>query len=128
MKIRLSSRKLFLIDGVGALLTAVLTGLVLPSFESYVGLPLVALRALGIVAFMFSIYSFLNFHFFSPNWPRYLAAIAVANTLYSIVSLAVVFYFRESVTTLGILYFASETIVIAILVAVEWRTSEARAQ
>jgi O-antigen/teichoic acid export membrane protein len=116
-------RKIFLVDAAGALMTAVLTGVVLPNMDPSIGMPLSFLRVLGIVAFMYSIYSFLNFYFFTSRWATFLAAIAVANTVYGIVSLVLVFYFGESVTTLGMLYFVLEAIVIAILVAVEWRVS-----
>lgn len=125
---KLSARKLFLIDSAGALVTALLTGVLLPNLQPPVGLPPFILNMLGVVAFIYSLYSFLNFYFFSSNWPMYLAAIAVANLLYCILSLVFVFYFRESLSALGFWYFMLETIVLVILVSVEWRVSKTRVQ
>lgn len=116
---------LFLIDSTGALVTAVLTGVVLPLLEP-IGLPNSVLYALAAVAVMFSVYSFFRFYFFAPGWARFLATIAFANTTYSLGTLALVFYFRESVTLLGMLYFFGETAIVITLAMVEWRVSRTR--
>jgi len=49
--------KLFLIDACGALLTAVLVGMVLPAFPHYILMPTSILQSLAAVAGVFALYS-----------------------------------------------------------------------
>jgi len=59
MKTTIHPKKLFATDCLGALLTAVVTGIVLVQFESVFGMPRNSLYFLSGLACLFALYSFL---------------------------------------------------------------------
>lgn len=113
-----SVRRLFLVDGIGALASAVMLGLVLTTWEPVFGMPSRVLVPLALVAVAFAAYS-LTCHRKNVG-PDFLLGIAVANTLYCGVTLALVLAHRTSLTWLGLAYFVGEVLVILGLVAVEF--------
>lgn len=115
-------KHLFLLDCLGALLSAFLLGIVLPSFEPIFGMPNKILYGLAALAGLFAIYSFWNHVRFKENWRPYLQGIAVVNLLYCGLTAALVVYFRQELTKWGLLYFLLEMLVILALVIVEFKT------
>jgi hypothetical protein len=95
-------KKLFLIDGFGALISAFLLGVVLVQFESTFGMPRKELYILSLLAVGFAIYSFTCSWKLPPNWQVYLKTIAVVNSLYCCLTLGLMFYHGETITTLGV--------------------------
>ena len=114
-------KRLFLIDGLGAFLTAFMLGVVLANFESSFGMPLKTLYFLTFLAGIFCFYSFCCYFFVSDNWRPFLKVIAVANTLYCCITLGLVFYYYQNLTLLGVVYFFGEIGVVMGLVVVELR-------
>jgi hypothetical protein len=112
-------KRLFLIDGLGAFLTAFMLGVVLANFESSFGMPLKTLYFLSFLAGLFCLYSFFCYFFVSVKWRPFLKAIAVANTLYCCLTLGLVFYYYQNLTLLGVVYFLGEIGVVMSLVVVE---------
>lgn len=112
-------RRLFLIDGLGALLTASLLAFVLVPLERYFGMPVRVLYPLAAVAGLFALYSLLCYARFPANWQLYLRGIAVANLSYCVLTAVLVVYFWQQLTVLGVLYFVGEMGVVSGLVAVE---------
>ncbi len=51
-------RRIVLVDAIGALVTAVLVGLVLPLFEPYIGVSRTSLHVLGAIATAYTVLSF----------------------------------------------------------------------
>jgi hypothetical protein len=121
-KITFIPRNLFLLDCLGALLSAFLLGVVLPSFQSIFGMPYKVLYGLAALACLFAIYSFWNYIWFKENWRPYLRGIAVVNLLYCGLTAALVIYFRQELTKWGLLYFLQEMVVIIVLVMLEFKT------
>lgn len=115
-------KKVFLIDGIGALLSAVLLGFVLTSFEDVFGMPRNVLFGLSSIAAVFSIYSFSCYFFNFKNLQLKLKLITSANVLYCFLTAYLVFHFYDNLTTLGLLYFILEIIVIFTLVVFERRS------
>jgi hypothetical protein len=95
------ANKLFLIDGVGALVSAFLLAVVLVQLESYFGIPSSALYFLAVFPVFFAIYDFYCFYNVRNKLDRLLKGIAVANLLYCCLSLGVLFYHLETLTWLG---------------------------
>lgn len=114
-------RRIFLIDGAGAVLTAFLLCVVLASFESFFGMPVRVLYVLGAVAAVFAVYSFSCYCWLKRSYRSFLAAIIIANLLYAVLSLGLVIYYFPQLSNWGLLYFAGEIIVILVLVAIEYR-------
>ena len=117
----LTIKKLFLIDGFGAVVTAFMLGFVLSSFETLFGMPQNILFILAGIACCFAIYSFSCYFFIKENGKPFLKVIAIANTLYCILTLVLVIYLNQTLTWLGVAYFVGEIIIVLALVSVEWR-------
>jgi len=110
---------LFLIDGLGAMLTGVLLFVVLRNFSEYFGMPLPILTFLSAIAAIFFVYSFTCFFFLTNNWILYIRAISVGNLLYSCITISQLLANFELLTLLGWIYFIGEIIVIGLLVYIE---------
>jgi len=116
-------RTLFLIDGLGAIISAVMLGIVLPRFEHLIGMPAVVLKGLTIAATMFAIYSLTCYAIQPKRWHIYLRTIGIVNLLYCAVSIGLVIYYYPQLTVLGILSFAVEKIIVFSLAMLEIKTS-----
>ncbi|QNA46626.1 hypothetical protein [Lacibacter sediminis] len=119
-------KTLFLVDGIGAFITAFLLFAVLRTFNEYVGLPATTLTYLSAVAAGFCIYSISCFFVVKENWQHYLRFISIANLLYCCVTIGLVVYHYPTVTMLGIAYFSGEIIVICALVSIELKALRKR--
>lgn len=124
-RFKASPRQLFLVDALGASVTAFLTGVVLAHFEAYIGMPRNVLYPLAMVACVFAVYSFSCYFFSGKKWRPLLRGIAAANVLYCCVTLALAAAWYTSLTALGWCYFLGEMLVVGCLVWVEWRVSKA---
>lgn len=114
-------RQVFLIDGLGALLTAVMLGIVLAQLESFFGMPRAKLYVLAGIAVIFAIYSLTCYWRLPIHWQPYLRAIAVANLLYCCVTAGLVVYLYEELTIWGIGYFVGEIVIVVSLAIFEWK-------
>jgi hypothetical protein len=109
-------RKLFLVDGIGAGLTAFFLAAVLANFPPVFGMPSSILYTLSIVALAYALYSLCCYFFLPVHWRPYLLLIIVANFFYMLLTIGVVFYFSSELTVLGWIYFLLElTIMICLL-------------
>ena len=118
-KITSNPKKLFLIDGIGGVLTAFFLGVVLPAFEDSFGMPITILYYLSSIACVYAIYSISCYILLANNWRPYLKAIAFANLLYCCVTIVLVYYFYEKLTIWGLTYFVLELMVISSLIIIE---------
>ena len=120
-KLLLNPKRLFLIDGFGAFLTAFFLFAMLRTFHDYFGMPKTILDFLSIIASVFSIYSFCCFFLVNNNWSFFLRAISISNLLYCCLTLGLVIYNYPRLTILGVTYFLVEIIVVCGLVFFEIR-------
>lgn len=112
------TENIFLIDGLGALLTCILLGF-LSFMESFIGFPKEYLFYLIPIALCLSFYS-LTSHFLKPkNAKKYLSILAFFNFIYCCITLFFIFQSRNIITIFGVLYFTSEMIIILLLVIYE---------
>ncbi len=116
---RVSPKQMFLIDGIGAVLTALCLGVVLPLFHEHIGLPKEVLIAMGGAGVFYGIYSFSCFFFIRSRYVAGLKLLILANLLYCVASAAVVTFYVEQMTLLGLGYFALEVLVILGVVFLE---------
>lgn len=114
-KMRSKPKQLFLIDALGAVLTASLLSGVLANFERTFGMPQKVLYGLSLIAVFFAIYSFSCYFRDLKNWQPYLKAIAIANLSYCCLTAGLMVYFYQKLTLLGVLYFIGEIIIIVCL-------------
>ena len=116
-------RRLFLIDGLGATLTAVMIGLVLPSLPNLFDMPTHILSLLARPAIVFAAYSFTCFMLLPKNWRWLLKGIAVANSAYCILSSYYLMTVYTVLNWLDLAYFTREIIVVILLVSIEWKAA-----
>ncbi|MEP3388548.1 MAG: hypothetical protein ABJO02_10195 [Reichenbachiella sp.] len=123
LNLNLNPKKVFLLDACGAVVSAVLLGLVLTALEPLIGMPTLILQKLAITACFFAAYSFFCFWRLPENWRPFLKVIAMANFCYCLYTIFLVISLYQVLTPLGIAYFIGELIVIFVLVAFEWKRS-----
>lgn len=123
----LNPKKVFLLDGLGAVLSAFLLGVVLVHFETDFGMPHNVLYFLALIACVFAVYSLTCYFRLTKNWRIFIKIIAFANLLYAFISLGFVFYLYPQLSGLDITYFLLEILVLIIIIALELKTVAALA-
>ncbi len=118
---RYITKNIFLVDGIGALTTAILLRLVLARFVPLFGVPQDILILLSDIAVCFALYSLACHFLVNKYFERFLTAIIVANLLYCITTSILVILNFEMLTWLGVSYFCGEIVIILLLVMVEYR-------
>lgn len=119
MRQKLSYDNIFLIDGIGALLTATLLSQVLARWVPVFGMPQAILYVLAGLAGGFAVYSLACHFWLQPRRAAFLKGIALANTLYCVLTLGLVICLSGTLTPLGIVYFLGEIMVVMGLVSLE---------
>ena len=121
-QLTIKPKTLFLIDSLGALVTAFFLFAILRTFNNYFGMPKATLTYLAIIAVVFCLYSITCFFFLNNNWQPFLRTISIANLLFCCLTIILVIYHYQSLTILGVTYFFVEIIVVCVLVFVELKT------
>ncbi len=120
---KLQPKTIFLIDAVGALVSAILLGLVLTRLEAFFGLPKNVLYVLSGIAVLLSVYS-LAHAFVQPSNPSVrLKLIAVANLCYCVLTFVLLLAFYPQLTMYDLLYFVGELLIILSLAFFELKTA-----
>jgi hypothetical protein len=117
---RLNERSIFLLDGTGALVTAGLTGILLPTIPAWHGIPAPILYALASLGLVYSAYSLSCFFGSRPIRGWMLRGIIGANLAYCLIAVILVFSL-EPLTFWGRAYLIAESMVIFGLVLLEVR-------
>lgn len=122
-KAELNPKKLFLIDGFGAILSAFLLGVVLVKFEEIFGIPTSVLYFLATIPIFFVIYDVFCYQK-HLKIGLLLKGIAVLNMLYCCVSIGLISYHFSSITILGWTYVIVEIILVSFLAMIEFRVGK----
>jgi hypothetical protein len=118
-KLILNPKRVFLIDSLGAFLTAFLLGTIIAKWEEDFGMPRKIIKPLSIIAGVYGIYSICCYFFVDGGWRPFLKVIAIANLLYCCITIVSVILFYQALTILGLTYFLGEIIIIAGLICIE---------
>jgi hypothetical protein len=94
-------RYIFLIDSLGAMLTAFMLGFVLARLEPVFGMSPKVLYVLSFFAGVFFLYSLLCFLAKMTNWKPYLKIIAIANLLYCCFTAGMMIYCYDTLKAWG---------------------------
>ena len=119
-KAELNPKKLFLIDGFGAILSAFLLGVVLVKFEEIFGIPTSVLYFLATIPIFFVIYDVFCYQK-HLKIGLLLKGIAVLNILYCCISIGLISCHFSSITILGWTYVIVEVILVSFLAMIEFR-------
>jgi len=112
-------RNLFLTDSLGALLTTFLLFVVLRNFPEHFGMPKLVLTYLSGIAACLCLYSTVCFYFLKDNWTPFIRGISIANLLYCMLTMGLLFIYFPQLTIIGLLYFLMEIVIILGLVFIE---------
>lgn len=123
-----SPKNIFLIDGMGALITFLSLFGIAFWLQEYFGMPKIVLSGLAILAFFYCVYAFscyfLLFDKFGKavkKWQSFLKVIIAANSLYGAMLFFLLIYFYQSITILGFTYFTFEISILTVLVILEMK-------
>ena len=119
----MNPKKLFLIDGFGAILSVYFLGFVLVKLEKLFGIPSSVLYFLASIPIFFMIYDFYCY------WKHIkigllLKGIAVLNLVYCCLSIGLISYYFNTIKILGWTYIIVEIILIIFLAMIEFRVGE----
>jgi hypothetical protein len=127
-QLTLKPKIIFLIDSLGALVTAFFLFAILRTFNEYVGMPQITLTYLSLIAVIFCLYSTTCFFLLKDNWRPFLRIISIANLLYCFLTTGLVISYHQNLTGIGMAYFVGEIIVVSGLIFVELKTLKASEQ
>lgn len=116
-------KTLFQIDGVGALLSALMLGFVLVSLEKYFGIPKSTLYILTAVPCFFATYDLYCYSALNGNIGPCLIGIGIANLLYCSLSIGFAVYHHTTITALGWVYILVEVLIVFSLAILEINTA-----
>lgn len=120
---RIPPRRMFLIDGLGALVSAFFLGCILVRWEKMFGMPVFVLNYLAIAAVFLAVFSVTCF-VRTPKKPRfYLRFIAVVNFVYCCISAVCVIVYFDYLTVSGVLYFVGEIVILGLLIFTELKVA-----
>lgn len=114
---------LFLIDSLGAFLTALFLFIIMQQLNQYFGMPKTVLTNLSVIAGLFCIYSTACFLFLKGRWTLYIRIIGVANLLYCVLTIGLLIKYYSLLTIIGTIYFLIEIVIICGLSYVELKVA-----
>jgi hypothetical protein len=114
----MNDRTIFLLDGIGALLSLTFTGLILPHFSEIVGISKNLIYILAIFPAIYTIYSLTSYFFIKPTKPWMLLTIICGNLIYCLVSCTLIL-FHETLTFIGKSLFFGEILIVLAVIALE---------
>lgn len=112
-------KTLFLIDGIGAFVTALSLFVIAQRFNDYFGMPKNTLTYLSVIAVCFGIYSISCAMFLKGKFTPFIRVIAFANIVYCALTTGFIINNYSTLTLIGKTYFLIETLIIGILSYVE---------
>lgn len=116
-------RTLFLLDGLGATLTAFSLFFVVRNYNDYFGMPTNILTYLSVIGLVYCAYSMSCYFSVKNYWAPYLRIIGISNFLYCILTKTLLLYNYNSLTRIGLTYFLTEIIIIVLLAYIELRVA-----
>lgn len=120
---KLQPKTIFLIDGIGALVSAILLGLVLTRLEAFFGLPKNVLYVLSGIAVLLAVYSLAHAFMQTYDPSVRLKLVAIANLFYCVLTVVLLIAFYQQMTVYDLLYFVGELLIILSLAYFELKTA-----
>jgi len=111
-------KQLFLVDGIGGLVSAFMLYVVLKDFS---GMPSRVLDQLAAIALFCGIYSLSCYAFVKSRWKNFMKFICVFNGCYCVLTLVIMVIHFSSLQPAGTIYFLAEIAIIAKLAITEFK-------
>ena len=116
-------KRLFILDGLGALFSAFLIGVVLVKYEAIFGIPKEVLYLLATIPVGFALFDLSSYLIKSIHISLHLRIIASLNIAYCFLSLLKAFHHQNTITIFGWFYLLSEIAIVVFLAIMEWKVS-----
>lgn len=123
---KLTARNLLLADAIGAFVSALCLGFILPALQELFGVPSSVLRWLALAACLFFIFSSVSYLMPHQQHKTLLKIVATCNLMYCIVTAAAMLIWQETFTLLANIYFLAEIALIVVLVRLEWNAANVK--
>lgn len=116
-------KTLFLIDSIGAFITAFILFVIVRPLNEYFGMPIKELTYLSVIAIVFCIYSATCFLFLKNSFTTFIKFIGIANIMYCALTIGLMIKYHPFLTIIGTSYFLVEIVIICGLSYVELTVS-----
>jgi len=116
-------RSLFLMDSLGAFLTAIFLYSISRNLEAYFGMPREVLTHLSLLAVCYGVFSFSCFNFIREKSSLFLWIIGIANLAYSVIIGGLLLKFHPLLTRFDFVYFLMEIVFISGLGLIELKVA-----
>lgn len=120
----LTPKKLFIFDGVGALISAFMLGVLWVRFDHVFGIPTTTLYLLAAIPILFALFDLIAIRQIVAQQILFLHIIALANLSYCLLSLGFAWHHHETLTVLGWMYIIGEIIIVASLAYIELKQAK----
>lgn len=120
-KLETDPKRIFVIDGLGALFTAFSLGIVLVKLEYIFGIPRTSLITLSIIPLFYFLYDCFCYFRAKNRLGFYIKGIAILNLLYCPISIGFHLYDGQSITLVGWIYIIIEILVVAAIAIFEFK-------
>jgi len=116
-------KAIFLVDSIGAFLSAFCLLIISRFFSDFFGINPSTLQLLTILPIVFCIYSACCYLLIIRGYKPFILIIAIANFLYCLITMVLIFTHYSELTILGLSYFILELMIIGIIVYLEFDIS-----
>jgi len=114
---------IFLFDSIGAFISAICLLIISRFYSNYIGINPSTLQLLTILPIIFCIYSACCYLLIKRRYKPFILIIAIANFLYCLITLVLMFTLYSELTILGLSYFVLELMIIALIISIEFKVS-----
>lgn len=123
-KNNLNPKKLFQIDGFGALISAFLLGVILVKYEVIFGIPSSTLYFLAILPIFFFFYDIYSYQKNITTQKKLLKGISIINISYCFLSLGLTLYHYKTITIFGWIYVIIEILIVLFIAYIEYKVAQ----
>ena len=116
-------KAIFLVDSIGAFLSAFYLLIISRFCSDFFGINPSTLQLLTILPIVFCIYSACCYLLIIRGYKPFILIIAIANFLYCLITMVLIFTHYSELTILGLSYFILELMIIGIIVYLEFDIS-----
>ena len=120
----MKKRELILFDSIGATITSLLYGAVVPLYFEGFHLAYLPLRMLSIIAIGYAVYGLYSYWLRPDKGLVPLYVLAILNVVYALVLAAIVILNVNEISNLGLVVMLGEFFIILLLAQWEWRSAK----
>lgn len=112
-------KKLFLFDGIGAMLSWAILFLILIPNHQMIGIPAAALKFLATFPILFAAFDAIVSYLRPKSFKPFINIVIALNVGYCALTLSHILMFSSTISWIGAVYFVSEILIILLLVRIE---------